>query len=394
MSDNLQLGALDAETNQYVTPTEAEKGKRYKCVECKNVAILRKGEMRKAHFAHRAQTSTCNYYDHPNESQIHKDAKMLMVKLLTEKKQIQFLWKCDYPPCYGTWSSTNAFHELPTIIHKDGDEVKVEYRDPGNKWVADVALVNKGELRYIFEIKHTHATTTARPEPWFEIDATQFITDINELNAEHPHEPEIDEMKICEDWMYGISCVRTDIVRYCYGSFCYKESWTKKIPGYYKEATDKNCIFCNKNEYLAVCDGCTSKFTNGQIRVCYDCLIEDTHKKRLRLLFATKCYGHCFVQDNAGGYKQGKCPDKCTLKECPKCKSSIKHPEWYLSMRRGDCPECKIGDSIMTYLDVPFARKDEAKMMGAKWDSVVKKWCIFTYAENKTTVLSKFKEVK
>lgn len=393
MSVKLQLGALEVESNRYVTPTEADKDKRYKCVECNNNVILRRGEIRRAHFAHHAQTSTCSYYDHPNESQIHKDAKMLMAKLLTEKKQIQFVWKCDYPPCYGTLSDTNAFSELPTIIYKEGDEVKVEYRDPENKWVADVALLNKGDVRYIFEIKNTHATTTARPEPWFEIDATELITEINELNAEHPEDPEIDEMRKRGDWLYLISCIRTDIVRYCYGSFCYKESWVKKIPANYKD-TENYCIFCNKKEYRPVCDGSTEKFTNGEIRVCYDCLIEDTHKKRLRMLFATKCYGHCFVKDNKGGYTQAKCPDKCKLMECSKCKLSTKYPEYYLMSHGGTCVDCNIRKTVCTLIDVPFARKDEAKAMGARWDGIVKKWYIMKDAKNKTAVLSKFKEVK
>jgi hypothetical protein len=34
------------------------------------------------------------------------------------------------------------------------------------------------------------------------------------------------------------------------------------------------------------------------------------------------------------------------------------------------CPYSKI------YLNVPFARKDEAKALGAKWDSSKKKWYI------------------
>ena len=81
MTDKLQLGAIEIETNKYVSPTEALKGKNYKCIECDKKVIIRKGTIRKAHFAHYVQTNICTYYDHPNESQIHKDAKMLMAKL-------------------------------------------------------------------------------------------------------------------------------------------------------------------------------------------------------------------------------------------------------------------------------------------------------------------------
>ena len=78
MSNHLQLGAIDIDKNMYVTPSNAIKGNSYKCIECDKKVILKKGKIRIPHFAHYAQTNTCHYYDHPNEAQIHKDAKMLM----------------------------------------------------------------------------------------------------------------------------------------------------------------------------------------------------------------------------------------------------------------------------------------------------------------------------
>jgi hypothetical protein len=276
MSINIHLGAIDILTNLYVPPMEAKKENNYKCVECENKVIIRKGNIRRAHFAHYAQTNICSYYDHPNESQIHKDAKLLMAKLLSEKKRIQFCYPCSYPPCYNTSSECNAFSEVPSIVYQDGDEVKLEYRDRDNKWVADVAIVNNGVVRYIIEIKHTHKTITHRPEPWFEVDATQFILDVNS--------PEHDEYRD-QDFIYLTSCQRTDIIRYCYGSFCYKERWVNKIPGYYDNAKDNSCLFCKSNQYFPTMDGCTGKFQNGQIRVCINCLLEDTYKKRIRLLY-------------------------------------------------------------------------------------------------------------
>lgn len=393
MTDKLQMGAIDTETNQYVSPTEALKGKNYKCIECDKKVILRKGTVRKAHFAHYAQTNVCSYYDHPNESQIHKDAKMLMAKLLTDRKNIQFVWRCEYPPCYKTPSNIDEFQEMPTIVYKEGDEVKLEYRDKDNKWVADVAVVNEGEVRYIIEIKNTHATTTARPEPWYEVDATEFIQDINELNAEHPDEPEIDEYKLKEDYIYLISCVRTDIMRYCYGSFCYRESWVEKIPGYDEELIVNDCILCKTKEYQPVCDGSTGKFKkkNGEIRVCRNCLFDDTTNKRLRKLYAPPCHGNCFSQCE-DGYTKTKCPDNCKLIACAKCPG--KYPEWLLLCKGGLCIDCDMDKFFTTFLDVPYARKEEAKAMGAKWNPIQRKWYIHTDAKNKAIVLSKFKEIK
>ena len=83
----LQLGALDINTNIYTSPYRAIKLSKYKCIECNKKVIFKKGEKRKPYFSHYAQT-TCNYYDNSNESQIHKDAKLLLCELLNKKKNI------------------------------------------------------------------------------------------------------------------------------------------------------------------------------------------------------------------------------------------------------------------------------------------------------------------
>ena len=429
MTDKLQLGALDTETNKYTSPTEALKGQTYKCVDCDKKVILRKGTIRKAHFAHYAQTNICSYYDHPNESQIHKDAKLLMVKLLEDKKRIQFCWECKYSSCK-TSSDCYAFQDIPSIVYKEGDEVNVEYRDKDNKWIADVAIVNNGDVRYIIEIKNTHATTTARPEPWFEVDAKQFIQDINELNAEHLTDPDLDIYKQQEDFMYIIPCLRKDIARYCYGSFCYKERWVNKIPGYDKDLTFNECLICKSDDYEPVSDGCTDKFQNGEIRVCVNCLFNDTFTKSLRNTYSKisiirsspisstpapikvftsspsisedlstrePCRGECFSQSSDCNYIQKrKCPENCKLIECPTCHK--KYPQWLLDCKGGVCPGCDMDAYIVNnhliLLEVPFFRKEEAKELGARWHSQRKKWYIQKDAKNKDIVLSKFKLVR
>ena len=389
MAEKIQLGAINVETSKYEIPAEALKGKEYKCVDCDERVILRKGTVRRPHFAHYAATN-CEYYDHPNESQIHKDAKMLMAKLLTEKRSIQFCWDCDYEGC-NVYSDTCAFSEVPTIIYKDGDEVVVEYRSKDNKWVADVALVNNGEPRYIIEILNTHRTTTPRPEPWFEVDALRLIEQVNERYSESKH-----KYDLTVNDSYIIGCHRTDIVRYCYGSFCWKESWTKKIPGYDENLFGNACILCKTTKYEPVCDGDTGKFQNGFIKVCVNCLFEDSYKKRIRKLYATPCYGNCFRQGNAHDvYIQKKCPDNCKLIACPKCHK--KHPKWILDHKGGVCLSCDVDNYIAnnhhTFIDVSFSKKEEAKSLGARWDPLRKKWYIQKDAKNKAFILTKFKEI-
>jgi len=323
-----------------------------------------------------------------SEIQIHKDAKMLMAKLLTDKKSIQFIWRCDYKQC-NTESYSYEFQEMPSIIYKEDDEVKMEYRDKDGKWVADVAIVNNGEVRYIIEIKNTHATTTARQEPWYEVDASELI---KEINTEHTDDPLTDEDKL-KDCIYYLCCQRTDIMRYCYGSFCFRECWVNKIPGYDTELKLNDCILCKNHEYQPVCDGDTGRFKkeDGKIRVCKYCLFEDTTKKRLRKLYAPPCHGSCFDQ-RGDGYVQIKCPDSCELITCAKCPE--KHPEWLLLCKGGLCIDCDMDKYFTTFLDVPYARKEEAKAMGAKWNTIQRKWYIHSDAKNKAIVLSKFKEIK
>ena len=390
MSDNIQLGATEVVSGIYYSPTQAVKGKDYKCIECAQKVILRKGQIRKAHFAHYSQTNTCNYYDHPNESQIHKDAKLLMAKLLTERKRIQFIWGCSYEPCYATASNTYAFQGYPSIQYKDGDEVLLEHRDKENKWIADIAIVNKGLVRYIIEIKNTHGTTTARPEPWYEVGALELIENINKINTET--DPELIEYNNSEEFIYTIECVR-NTPRYCYGSFCWKENWVHKIPEYDENLIGKNCIFCKKEDYEPVYDGATGKFKTGYIRVCVDCLAEDTYKRRVPKAYKPPCYGSCFIQNGASDrYSQKPCLDNCKLVPCNACK--VLHPMWVVCKGNGICIGCDIIAYSNTFIEVPFAQKDEVKELGAKWEPRIKKWYIDNDNKNKPCILSRFKEFK
>jgi competence CoiA-like predicted nuclease len=81
----LQLGALDINTNIYTPPYKAIKSSKYKCIECNEKVIFKKGAKRKPYFSHYAE-KVCYYYDNPSESQKHKDAKLLLYELLNEKK--------------------------------------------------------------------------------------------------------------------------------------------------------------------------------------------------------------------------------------------------------------------------------------------------------------------
>ena len=174
MTHVLSLGAINKHTREYVYPKIANKTDEYICPECNKDLILVKGEVRVHHFRHKVDTKTpCNHYNKPTETQIHKDAKILLKTLLERKIPISFIRKCCECTGHSIW-------KLPEI--KDNSVIKLEYRFEFNgPKIADVAWLNDDKLYCIFEICNTHKTRNEnRPEPWFEIDAETLITNAND----------------------------------------------------------------------------------------------------------------------------------------------------------------------------------------------------------------------
>ena len=75
-------------------------------------------------------------------------------------------------------------------------------------------------MRYIFEVKHTHATTTTvRPEPWFEFTTERIARAETELNDP---DPDVNFNKTIL-----LTCVRQSINHYC--SRCIKDIEKNKL---------------------------------------------------------------------------------------------------------------------------------------------------------------------
>lgn len=265
MAEKYNLGAINILTKQYTSPNNANKTAKYQCTECEQRVILRKGTVRKAHFAHYSQTNTCSYYDHPNESQLHKDAKYKLQEKLNNKFPITLNNIC--PEC----SSTPAAFDDLKIEYIDGDISVVEYRDPNKKYVADVALLNNGKVRYIFEIKHTHATTTSvRPEPWFEFTAEQIFEEDERITKNDLN----DANNVALGQEYYLNCVRTSLNRFCPNCRIYTESWTENLPRLSKKygqermwKQDFSCIKCKREQYNPV-------FVKGFRQICKICICD------------------------------------------------------------------------------------------------------------------------
>jgi hypothetical protein len=177
MSQLLSLGAINKLTGEYVYPKIANKKDEYICLECNKDLILVQGEIRVHHFRHKVDSiNPCHHYSKPTESQIHKDAKMLMKTLLENKTPIQFMREC-----VSCKKSTKI--GLPEIT--EGSSVSLEHRFNYNSElkIADIAHTLNGEIKGIYEICHTHKTCGEnRPEPWVEIDANSLLTLVNTTN--------------------------------------------------------------------------------------------------------------------------------------------------------------------------------------------------------------------
>jgi ssDNA-binding Zn-finger/Zn-ribbon topoisomerase 1 len=264
----MEVGALDSLTNAYVLPSNATKDRSYKCPDCNQKVIPRKGTIRRHHFAH-SNLLNCQYFEHPNESQKHKDAKYKLAERLKNKFKIILSSCC--PKCR---SSPAALDDYEYTYDND-DNVIVEYRDPNNKYVADIAVLNNGNVKSIFEIKHTHETTTnVRPEPWYEITTEKIFEEEERIASSDPNHPE----NFLEKDIYYLSCVRNSRNRYCINCSVMYESWALNIPMLSKRRgvevkwkQDAPCIICKRDQY-------SPQFIKGPRQLCQICLATDYEK--------------------------------------------------------------------------------------------------------------------
>lgn len=252
-----EFGAIQTDNNEYVLPYKAEKNKNYKCIGCQQRLILKKGNIRKCHFAHYSETN-CFYFEHPNESELHKEAKHKLASWLKQQKKIDIFWSC----CKTKWNVKKCGISADdcTIEYEENDKVEIEYRDVNNKYIADVAVINNNKVKYIFEIKNTHATiTNVRPEPWFEIEALEVI--------QHEDTEEV-----------ALTCIRDNKNRYCCDCRILDEAWANNLPRLYTKTnvytqTDYGTAWCQESPCIK-CGRCAynAVFVRGYRQLCYLCL--------------------------------------------------------------------------------------------------------------------------
>lgn len=193
------LGALIKDTKRYVYPAIAQKKVEYICPDCNKDLLLCRGMKIPPYFRHYAD-SQCTYYSKPTESQIHKDAKMLLKKLLEDKVPIRI--KRELSCC----DKNNGEYEIPEL--KPGYSIVLEHRFEFNGLkIADVAYINdktKKEI-CIFEIFNTCRTReTARRGLWFELDAKNLVENVRNRIGESPLELDCVRLECCECYILRV----------------------------------------------------------------------------------------------------------------------------------------------------------------------------------------------
>jgi transposase-like protein len=182
-------GAINKECSLYEYPNEASKRNKYMCPYCKNDVILRKGIIRKHHFAHKSENNTCKYYTKPSTQHMIDDVKSIIQTNFNNNNQILIESKCEYIKKY----NTSCLENINKYIKKT-DTITCEinfdfiYNEYDNK--ADIAFIENGNIKYIIEcfiednddsgVQFSKAFN--RPEPWFKLDVKDFLEKYSKIN--------------------------------------------------------------------------------------------------------------------------------------------------------------------------------------------------------------------
>ena len=189
MHTHFMSGAINKKCSLFEYPNEASKRNNYMCPCCKNDVILRKGEIRNHHFAHKSENNTCKYYTKPATQHMIDDVKSIIQTNFNNNNQILIESKCEYIKKY----NTSCLENINKYIKKT-DTITCEinfdfiYNEYDNK--ADIAFIENGNIKYIIEcfiednddsgVQFSKAFN--RPEPWFKLDVKDFLEQYSKIN--------------------------------------------------------------------------------------------------------------------------------------------------------------------------------------------------------------------
>lgn len=139
-----------------VFPTEAQKGKEYFCPKCSEPLIVKQGNIRVHHFAHKADTNCTGY------TLLHLGC----IRALSTN--LYYLSECqeqeDWAVIYDVCKRCKQLHNRRAIHPFKYNNVKIEYTIPSSLYKADIALLENNNLKGIIEVCNTHAINQEKLE--------------------------------------------------------------------------------------------------------------------------------------------------------------------------------------------------------------------------------------
>jgi hypothetical protein len=167
----------------------------YSCLECGEKLILKKGDIKKPHFAHEAQDKVCSYYsksvaDLDERTKIKHNERIHQIAIKELKKLLENDYKINpMRRCSAKGGCKNYTTDVVQLEHKHSHTVyKTEepIMHDGKKRILDLVRIDEGEIKYIFEILDCHRTTEDSRPPeyeWFEIYADDVIKIRSEIDS-------------------------------------------------------------------------------------------------------------------------------------------------------------------------------------------------------------------
>jgi hypothetical protein len=260
---HFHFGAIDERTGSYVLPFQAERGRSYTCPICSHKVVLRAGQVRRIHFSHAVQSDVpCAFYGE-GEGYVHFAAKLGLAEWLRTGGCVEVFWQCgnvfDRPE-----ETTRCGRHVPSMsqtirVPPDGS-VAIEHRgvnSRGDPYVADVAVLGPdGRLQCVLEVRDSHRTDRDRPEPWFEVEAS----DVH------------DGLAGMQGMQLTLFCVRDIRTRKCPNCELIGAPWVSNIPRLAHKVGSEGhwvqvmpCVHCRRRTYSPV-------FKHGPRAVCELCL--------------------------------------------------------------------------------------------------------------------------
>lgn len=144
MMNELRIPLALDEHARIVSPEAASKDFKYFCPSCGDLLVLKKGEIKQAHFSHKA-SDACS-----QETVIHKLAKSLIVQVIRDWKEKRgdaptIERKC--PEC-----GSYTVQKIPERV-----EGAIEERKLDSGYIADVAILFNQDVIAVVEVKVCHA---------------------------------------------------------------------------------------------------------------------------------------------------------------------------------------------------------------------------------------------